>query len=131
MAGELAGKSGDVRDKILQANMMADRFRQLPPERQLEEASKKQLQEILDLYREAVDMAPENPDAWLAYVLNLQQHGRGDEARLAVHEAAEKLPDQPPQLKPLDARSIERGRRGQRAGGQALRDCRSPPHPIT
>ena len=57
--------------------------------------------EVETLLREASELAPESPRAWLAIVNYHTRNYRSDLARDAIHQAEQRLPNDPPSLKPL------------------------------
>src|SRR5262249_19076461 len=57
--------------------------------------------EVDELARQATEMAPQVPNTWLARVTFLALEGKTDEARQVAEQAAQKLPDQPPYLRPM------------------------------
>lgn len=102
LAEELASTSQDFRDKIMNAQMLYAKYRLLPLDERTAAPADALLVEAEELFRGAIDMAPEHPSVWLSYIVHLARVGRTNDAKQAIVDASEKLPSEPPTLRPLN-----------------------------
>ncbi|WP_166830633.1 tetratricopeptide repeat protein, partial [Thalassoroseus pseudoceratinae] len=98
---QLAGESNDFRDRIAHAHLLFAKYRSMMKDEQQSQRAQDLLQQARSIYREVVNDAPRQPEAWFAYVVFLWRVGDEEDARKAVEEAADKLPETPPHMKPL------------------------------
>ncbi len=100
--------TGDYRDKIWNGHLLWARYQMLPPDQQKNDASTKMLKDARELYKGAVEVASDQPSAWFAYIFHLVEVNDLTEAEAALESARQKLPDTPPQVRPLNlARYLE------------------------
>ena len=95
-------RSTDFQKTIWTANVLFAQYRLLNAQERLASTGLDKLKEASALYEEAIKTAPDKPAAWFAYIYYLAQVDRLEDAREAIAQAEQKLPETPAYLRPLN-----------------------------